>query len=233
MKLALVSLFAFLQYAVANVEKTVFISPTAQPPPQDASIDNLLLVTLSEGVSTFRTELEPSFPTKSEPHGTVHWFLLEGLRPTTRYEVRICWMATQPTSFFLQAYDVDTAFANAELLTSLSDYSYKRHDKLTEADKELLQRRKASPNEDSTYLFLQIFAAADYYSLNNTLMTTPPPVAVDIILDRYIFNIFPRSLLSTGLYLVLLAVGAWFLSGWISALLVKPPNAEEISKKTD
>jgi hypothetical protein len=59
-------------------------------------------------------------------------------------------------------------------------------------------------------------AAADYYSLDDGLMATVPPVAVDIILDRYILNIFPQSLLSTGLYLILVAVGAWFLSGWIS-----------------
>jgi len=231
MKLESIFLLALLQHAAANTEKTIFVSPQAQPPRQDASIDNLLLVPLSEGLSTLRTELNASFPTKSEPQGTIHWFLLEGLHPATRYEVRICWMATQPTSFSLQAYDVDTAFANSELITSLSDYSYKRHEKLTEADKQLLHQRKASPMEDSTFLFLQIFAAADYYSLNDTLMTTPPPVAVDIILDRYILNGFPRSLLSTGLYIMLLAVGAWFLSGWISALLVKPPNTEDVSKK--
>ncbi|KAI1615888.1 hypothetical protein EDD36DRAFT_199408 [Exophiala viscosa] len=233
MKLVLIILFALLQHAAANVEKTIFISPQAQPPPKDASIDNLLLVPLSEGLSTLRTELEASFPTESEPHGTIHWFLLEGLQPTSRYEVRICWMATQPTSFSLHAYDVDTAFAHSGLLTSLSDYSYKRHEKLTEADEQLLHQRKASPTENSTFLFLQILAAADYYSLNDTLMTTPPPVAVDIILDRYILNVFPESLLPTGLYLMLLAAGAWFLSRWISALLVRPSSVEEVSKKTN
>ncbi|KAI1619572.1 hypothetical protein EDD37DRAFT_214022 [Exophiala viscosa] len=233
MKLVSIILFVLLQHAAANVEKTIFISPQAQPPPKDASIDNLLLVPLSEGLSTLRTELEASFPTESEPHGTIHWFLLEGLQPTSRYEVRICWMATQPTSFSLIAYDVDTAFAHSGLLTSLSDYSYKRHEKLTEADEQLLHQRKASPTENSTFLFLQILAAADYYSLNDTLMTTPPPVAVDIILDRYILNVFPESLLPTGLYLTLLAAGAWFLSRWISALLVRPSSVEEVSKKTN
>lgn len=72
---------------------------------------------------------------------------------------------------------------------------------------------------DSTYIFLQVFAAADYFSLNQTLMDTVPPVAVDVLLDPYIFNAFPKSLLPTGLYLVLIAVGAWFLSGWISRTL--------------
>lgn len=231
MHIVLVFLFVLLRHAVANVEKIIFISPPAEPPPRDASIDNLLLVPLSESFPTFRAELQASFPTKTGPEGTVHWFLLEGLRPTTRYEVRLCWMATQPTAFSLQAYDVNTVFGSSELLTSLSDFSYRRHDKLSEADRQLLQQRKTSPNADSTFLFLQVFAAADYYSLNSTLMATPPPVAVDIILDQYIFNVFPNSLLPTGLYLTLLATGAWFLSGWISTMFVNPPSAEQNSKK--
>lgn len=52
-------------------------------------------------------------------------------------------------------------------------------------------------------------------------MDTVPPVAVDIILDRYILNLFPQSLLPTGLYLVLIATGAWVLSGWIARALTR------------
>jgi hypothetical protein len=70
-------------------------------------------------------------------------------------------------------------------------------------------------------LLLQIFAAADYFSLNKTLMSDVPPVLVDIILDPYLLNIFPKSLVPTAGYLIVLAVGAWFISGVIWRILVK------------
>lgn len=76
-------------------------------------------------------------------------------------------------------------------------------------------------------LFLQIFAAADYFSLNRTLMETVPPVLVDVILDPYMLNIFPRSLLPTALYIVILAVGAWFLSGYTWRYLADLASPEE------
>ncbi|ETI24767.1 hypothetical protein G647_04137 [Cladophialophora carrionii CBS 160.54] len=214
-------LWALLVYsAVANVEKTIFVAPAAEPPPKDASIDSLLLTRLSEQHPFVRTFLNASFPTADSPKGVEAWLLLEGIRPRRRYEVRICWLATQPTSFWLYTQTVDRVFETPELLTSLSAYSYARRGQLGAQDQKSLQLRKADPvATDSTFLFLQIFAAADYFSLNETLMAMVPPVAVDVILDPYIFNVFPKSLLPTGLYLLLIATGAWFLSGWISHLL--------------
>ena len=35
------------------------------------------------------------------------------------------------------------------------------------------------------------------------------------VLDPFLFNILPRSLLPTGVYLIILAVFAWYLSGFI------------------
>ena len=35
------------------------------------------------------------------------------------------------------------------------------------------------------------------------------------VLDPYLLNVFPRSLVPTALYIVTLAVGSWFLSGVI------------------
>lgn len=78
----------------ANVEKVIFVAPEAQSLPQDASIDNLLLSSLSETTPSIRTYLNASFPTEDAPKGTETWMLLEELVPGRRYEVRICWLAT-------------------------------------------------------------------------------------------------------------------------------------------
>lgn len=63
---------------------------------------------------------------------------------------------------------------------------------------------------------LQILAAADYFTTNQTLMAEVPPVLVDIILDPYIFNVLPRSLVPTVGYIVIIAVFSWFLASRIS-----------------
>jgi hypothetical protein len=62
-------------------------------------------------------------------------------------------------------------------------------------------------------LILRVRVAADFYSTNQTLMLHPPAVGVEIILDPYILNILPRSLLSTILLVTTTAICAWFLSG--------------------
>lgn len=41
-------------------------------------------------------------------------------------------------------------------------------------------------------------------------MRNPPPVLVDIILDPFLFNILPRSLLPTVGYIIVVAVAAYF-----------------------
>lgn len=46
-------------------------------------------------------------------------------------------------------------------------------------------------------------------------MQNPEPVRTDLILDRYLANIFPASLLPTAVYLVILAIIAFYVSGWI------------------
>jgi hypothetical protein len=70
-------------------------------------------------------------------------------------------------------------------------------------------------NEEISTLFLRIQAAADYYTMNRTLMENVPPVFVDIILDPYLFNVLPRSLVPTVGYILLLAIGGWYLSKYI------------------
>ena len=61
-------------------------------------------------------------------------------------------------------------------------------------------------------MFLRILAAADYYSDNPKRMVNVEPVLVDIILDPYILNVFPRSLVSTSAYLLAVAILAGLVS---------------------
>ena len=82
----------------------------------------------------------------------------------------------------------------------------------------------------SATLFLRVFAAAEYYTTNKTLMENVPAVYVDIILDPYIFNLFPRSLVPTAAYLTLLAIGSWYLAKYINQW-VQNLAIHDVSKK--
>lgn len=107
-------LLVLLPLANANVEKTIFLGPP--PPPLSPSLSSstnpfnpdlsdLGLDRLSPPTPILRTKLNASFPDtepdadastegKSKGKGTESWFLLEGLVPGQRYEVRVCWVAT-------------------------------------------------------------------------------------------------------------------------------------------
>ena len=92
------------------------------------------------------------------------------------------------------------------------------------AELNVLQQRQGEATTqarttESSVLFLQIFAAADYFSMNETLMANVPPVLVDIILDSYLIGIFPRSLVPTAGYILAVAIFSWFVAGFIYRLL--------------
>jgi hypothetical protein len=78
---------------------------------------------------------------------------------------------------------------------------------------------------------LHIQAAADYYTMNQTLMKNPPLVLVDIILDPFILNVVPRSLIPTAAYIVILAIGGFYLSkyvnGWIRIMALDSVRLEK------
>lgn len=38
---------------------------------------------------------------------------------------------------------------------------------------------------------------------------------INKVLDPFLFNIFPQSLLPTAAYIILIAVGGWFLSSFV------------------
>ena len=98
------TLFAYLQwlawcllpFALGNVEKTIFLGPEAIHIPKHSqpNLDALRLGVLSPKHTSRRLQLTASFPNPILPQGTPAWFLLYGLTPGQRYEVRICWAAT-------------------------------------------------------------------------------------------------------------------------------------------
>jgi hypothetical protein len=84
----------------------------------------------------------------------------------------------QPTAFKLAVYDMATVFDTPALITALSEYSENR---------QLIPPRAGQSGHgldqayiNSSSLFLQILAAADYYSSNSELMENVPLVNVDI-----------------------------------------------------
>ena len=80
---------------VANVEKTIFLGPSAVTLPDvRPSLEDLQLHALSSEDPILPTQLSVIFPSTSQPHGRESWYLLSGLEEGARYEVRICWPAT-------------------------------------------------------------------------------------------------------------------------------------------
>lgn len=68
-------------------------------------------------------------------------------------------------------------------------------------------------------LLVEIRAAADFFTDNEHLMASPPPVLVDIILDPFLFNILPQSLLPSVGYLFLLGLATWVAGRWVANTL--------------
>ncbi|ESZ94135.1 hypothetical protein SBOR_5489 [Sclerotinia borealis F-4128] len=229
-----------IQPASANTEKVIFLGPsTLNIPIEHPTLEDLHLSALSPQQYSLRTHIRAEFPTKDAKYGQSTWYLLQRLKEGQRYEVRICWAATDPTSFRLNTYDLTTVFETPGLITSLAQYSETRQPvfndvqdhapKTSQADFKYMHKQ----DDVSSTLFLQIYAAADYYTMNQTLMENVPPVLVDIILDPYIFNILPRSLLPTIAYVILLAVGSWYVSKYVMDWMYEIGTDDLDSEKKD
>lgn len=84
---------------------------------------------------------------------------------------------------------------------------------------------------ESSALFLQVLVAADYYTTNKTLMRSVPPVYVDIILDPFIFNVLPQSLVPTVGYIIIIAMLSWFIahriSSWLRNVATEPNQKKD------
>ncbi|EKV09669.1 hypothetical protein PDIG_29070 [Penicillium digitatum PHI26] len=208
----------FTAVAQANVEKTIFLAPApATVPSGEPDLDDLGLERLSPQRPVVRTHLNATFPTTAAPDGTDSWFFLENLNPGQRYE--------QPTKFTLTTYSLSKTISDTNLLSSLSLYTANR---LATLDPKLqgnvIPRRAnlrsskdpldPAPTSDSV-LFLHVQATADYFSTDQALMQNVPPVAVDLILDPFLLNVFPRSLVPTAGWIVLVALFAAVLGRWV------------------
>ncbi|RMZ01160.1 hypothetical protein D0862_06460 [Hortaea werneckii] len=190
--------------ASANTEKVIFLAPPAVAfPNAGPTLEDLRLTSLNLDNLSLRTGLEVTFPNIDQPNGLDSWFLLDHLTEGQRYEVRVCWAATQPTAFTIDTFGVQQVFDSPELIQSLATFSENHHFR-----PDVAEIGRVHSNDRASVLFLRVQAAADYFSTNKTLMRHPPPVDVDIILDPYRGNIFPQSLTLTAGYIVLLAGGA-------------------------
>ncbi|KAL2169303.1 hypothetical protein VTG60DRAFT_6237 [Thermothelomyces hinnuleus] len=220
MRAALVSaavVIGFFAAALANTEKAIFLGPEpVNVPLAHPTLSDLRLHTLTPTNNTLRTWLPAQFPSADQPQGAATWLLLDHLTPNQRYEVRVCWPATQPTDFTVSTFPLATVWDTPELMASLRAYSVSRQSLAPEGGPPPPGSGTGSGSGTSerevSVLLLRILAAADYYTTDASLMSSVPPVDVDIILDPFLFNLLPRSLAGTACYIVAVAVAAYLLS---------------------
>ncbi|KAI1754689.1 hypothetical protein F4782DRAFT_456148 [Xylaria castorea] len=225
MRASWVWVFLILPYAWANTEKTIFFGPPAVDIDSIyPASDHLQVVSLDPRHFAIRAHLEVESPSNELRHGKASWFVLHNLTEDQRYEVRVCWAATQPTAFRLETYELETVFKAPELTAELSAYA-----NTLQSDRNnhvAIPLQTLEPGMQSSLLLLRIIAAADFYTTNHTLMRNAPPVLVDVILDPFILNILPCSLLPTVIYIVAVAIVSWFvgkrISSWVRQLATEP-----------
>ncbi|OTB16257.1 hypothetical protein K445DRAFT_383426 [Daldinia sp. EC12] len=219
MLIHLVSIYSLIATVYANTEKTIFLGPPkASIPFSHPTLGDLHVDTLTPTNGAIRTHVEAQFPTMSSMHGKPTWLVLDNLTEGQRYEVRVCWAATQPTEFRLTTYELQTLLDEPELMSGLSEYSQSRKSaggpRFQSGSTEDVQAPRSE--RETSVLFLQILAAADYYTVNKTLMMNVPLVHVDIILDPFVFGLLPHSLLPTVGYIVAVAIVSWFIARYVS-----------------
>lgn len=66
-------------------------------------------------------------------------------------------------------------------------------------------------------------------------MANPPPVLVDIILDPFVLNVLPRSLVPTVYYIVVVAIVSWLvakrIADWLHGIATAPESEREEEAK--
>ena len=105
-------------------------------------------------------------------------------------------------------------FDSPALLQDLSIYAEERQSSLLGED---LTGSSEPTAVKQSALFLRIQSVASFYTTNKEL--SRPVTNHFTVLDPYLLNVFPQSLLPTAAYIILLAVASWFLSGFAWAKL--------------
>ncbi|KAI5462192.1 hypothetical protein BGZ63DRAFT_443097 [Mariannaea sp. PMI_226] len=207
-------LLSFILPAAANTEKVIFTAPEpVNIPPEKPTLRELNLRVLNHDDNNIRTNLSRVFPTEpgNAATGVATWLLLDSLTPGQRYELR------QPTAFELDVYELDTVWSTPELLQSLAAYSDSVQSTAgIEADEATTMNLA---EQKSSVLLLQVRAAADYFTDHGALMTDPPPVLGDLILDPYLYNVLPQSLIPTIGYIIVVSLVAYFGARTIASKL--------------
>lgn len=149
----------------------------------------------------------------------------------------------------MDTYGLDHVFETPKLITSLYNYSTSRQHYYSSttsssprrpgvADPKGTWAGAAADNRErqASILFLRVSAAADYFTTNQTLMQHPEPVLVDIILDPFVYNVLPRTLVPTVGYIVFVAGASWVLAArvvmpWLRGMMVGSVEREKEGEK--
>ncbi|KAM3566395.1 hypothetical protein ARSEF4850_000631 [Beauveria asiatica] len=231
----------------ANADKIIFTGPEpvtyplASPSLADLNLDVIGPASLSIRTSLSRIFHNDSDPElRGKPRGRASWLILDDLTPGQRYELRVCWAAIEPTEFTMDVYELDKVWETRDLMLSLANYASTRQGDAEDAKgvKPRIHSRSGysldAKERKASVLLLQVHAAADYFSHHQELMRKPPPVLVDLILDPYLFNVVPESLILTAGYIVIVAVATFFLARWIANRMTAIAMLEDrASKKRD
>ncbi|KAL7803388.1 hypothetical protein V8C44DRAFT_344251 [Trichoderma aethiopicum] len=223
----------------ANTEKVIFTAPppisleTISSSALNNNNNNLPVLGPSTSLS-IRTNLTRVFPPSTttnddeQQRGYPSWLVLQDLVPGQRYELRVCWSALEPTDFSLDIYPLNTILSTPHLLQSLS-----QHATSLSLSNQQPQHHHHPSSDETSILLLRVLAAADYFSHHQSLMKDPPPVLVDLILDPYVYNVLPQSLVPTVCYLVVVGVASWFVARWAAGALAAIAGSDDRGKKQD
>lgn len=95
--------------------------------------------------------------------------------------------------------------------------------------------RKSStdPASKVSGLFLHVQSAADYFTLNDTLMKNVPRVHADLILDPFLMNVFPMSLVPTAVHIAVVTVGAFGLAWMVWKMLDGVSSVARVERRVE
>jgi hypothetical protein len=139
----------------------------------------------------------------------------------------------EPTSFDLEVFELNTVWGTPELIQSLAEYASTRQSDSGPYPQPQVHHDTSDETGErsSSVLLLRVLAAADYFTDNAELMMNPPPVLVDLILDPFIYNVLPRSLLPTSGYIVVVATVTWIVARWTASYLGSITRPQDPAKK--